>query len=100
MPWLDDLDEEMPHTLGALGDGILVDGVDPGAVRRSAIRDANARRQQAEADRAARKGQDRAQRPQRATVPGKPAPPLRAQRTPTPARVHPDGLARLLEALS
>jgi len=95
--WLDDLDEEMPHAPGALGDGILVDGVDPGAARRSAIRDANARRQQAEADRTARKGQDRADRPQRATVPGKPPTPLRGHRAPT--AVHPEGLARLLDAL-
>jgi len=93
-------DEDTPRAPGWLGEGILVDGQDPGAVRRAAIREANARRQQAEADRDAQKGQDRAQRPQRATVPGKPAPPLRGHRTPTPARVHPDGLARLLEALS
>jgi len=93
-------DEEMPHAPGALGDGILVDGVDQGAARRAAIRDANARRQQAEAHREAQKGQDRAERPQRATVPGKPPAPIRGHRAPTPARVHPDGLARLLEALS
>ncbi len=90
-------DEETPSTPGWLGDGILQNGVDQGATRRAAIREANARRQQAEVDRAAQKGQDRAQRPQRATVPGKPAPPLRGQRA--PGAVHPDGLARLLEAL-
>ncbi len=92
-------DEETPSTPGWLGDGILENGVDQGATRRAAIRETNARRQRAEADRVARKGQERAERPQRATVPGKPAPPLRDHRTPTPARVHPDGLARLLEAL-
>ncbi len=92
-------DEETPRTPGWLGDGILVDGQDPGSARRAAIREANARRQQAEVDRVARKGQDRAERPQRATVPGKPPTPLRGHRAPTPGRVHPDGLARLLEAL-
>jgi len=61
-------EEETPSTPGWLGDGILENGVDQGAARRAAIR-------QAEADRAARKGQERAERPQRATVPGKPAPP-------------------------
>jgi len=92
-------DEETPSTPGALGDGILQNGLDLGAARRAVIREANARRQQAEADKAAQKGQDRAERPQRATVPGKPPTPLRASRAPTPARVHPDGLARLLETL-
>jgi len=90
---------ETPRTPGWLGEGILVDGRDPGAMRRAAIRETNARRQQAEAGRAAQRGQDRAQRPQRGTVPGKPAAPLRGHRAPTPARVHPDGLARLLDAL-
>jgi len=93
-------DEETSRTPGWLGDGILQNGVDLCAARRAAIREANARRQQAEADRVARKGQERADRPQRVTVPGKPAPPLRGHRAPTPPRVHPDGLARLLEALS
>ncbi len=92
-------DEETPRAPGWLGEGILVDGQDQGAVRRSAIREANAHRQRAEADRTARKGQERAERPQRATVPGKPPTPLVASRASTPARVHPDGLARLLEAL-
>jgi len=94
-------DEETPRTPGWLGDGILENGVDPGAARRAAIREANARRQQAETDRAARKGQERAERPQRATVPGRPAPPIRgrskAERA--PSGLHPAGLARLLEAL-
>ncbi len=90
-------DEETPGGPGWFADGILENGQDPGAVRRAAIREQNARRQQAEADRVAQKGQDRAERPQRATVPGKPAPPLRGQRA--PGAVHPDGLARLLEAL-
>ncbi len=81
-------DEETPRAPGWLGDGILQDGRDPGAVRRAVIRETNARRQQAEADREARKGQDRAESPQRATVPGKPAPPLRGRRAPTLARVH------------
>ncbi len=93
-------DEETPRAPGWLGEGILVDGQDPGAVRRAVIREANARRQRAEVDRTARKGQERAERPQRATVPGKPAPPLRGQRAPTLTRVHHGGLARLLEALS
>lgn len=88
-------DEEMPNTPGVLGDGILENGVDQGAARRAAIREANARRQQTEADREARRGQERAERPQRATVPGKPPTPLRGRRAPTLARVHPDGLARL-----
>ncbi len=93
-------DEETPRTPGWFGDGILENGVDLGAARRAAIREANARRQQAEADREAQKGQDRAQRPQRATAPGKPAPPLRGHRAPTArAPLHPAGLARLLEAL-
>lgn len=81
-------DEETPRAPGWLGEGILVDGVDPGAARRAAIREANARRQQAEVDRVAQRGQERAERPQRATVPGKPAPPLRGHRAPTLARVH------------
>jgi len=55
-------DEETPGAPGWLGDGILQDGLDPGAARRTVIREANARRQQAEADKAAQKGQDRAQR--------------------------------------
>ncbi len=93
-------DEETPRTPGWLGDGILENGVDPCAARRAAIRVHNACRQQAEVDRAAQKGQERAERPQRATVPGKPPTPLRGHRAPTPGRVHPDGLARLLEALS
>ncbi len=100
-------DEETPRAPGWLGEGILVDGQDPGAVRRAVIRDANACRQRAEADRVARKGQERADRPQRATVPGKPAPALRGHRA-LPVAVpegeraplHPAGLARLLEALS
>ncbi len=90
-------DEETPATPGWLGDGILQNGVDQGAARRAAIREANARRQQAETDRAARKGQERAGQPQRGTVPGKPAAPLRGRRT--PGAVHLAGLARLLEAL-
>jgi len=95
--------EETPRTPGWFGDGILENGVDPGAARRAVIRDANVRRQQAEADREAQRGQDRAERPQRATVPGKPPTPLRGRRAPpvpmpgakrTP--LHPAGLARLL----
>ncbi len=85
---------------GWLGDGILENGVDQGAARRAAIRDANTRRRQAEAHKDAQKGQDRAERPQRVTVPGKPAPSLRARPAPTAlAPLHPAGLARLLEAL-
>jgi len=38
-------DEETPSTPGWLGDGILENGVDQGAARRVAIREANARRQ-------------------------------------------------------
>ncbi len=93
-------DEETPGAPGWFADGILENGQDAGALRRAAIREANARRQQAEVDRAAQKGQDRAELPQRGTVPGRPPTPLRGRRTPTPARVHPDGLARLVEALS
>jgi len=92
-------DEETPRAPGVLGDGILQDGQDSGAARRTAIREANARRQQAEADRAAQKSQDRAQRPQRGTVPGKPAAPLVASRVAERTPLHPDGQARLLEAL-
>ncbi len=88
-------DEETPGAPGWFADGILENGQDPGAVRRAAIREQNARRQQAEADRVAQRGQDRAERPQRVTVPGKPAAPLRGRREPTLGRVHPDGLARL-----
>ncbi len=62
-------DEETPGAPGWLGDGILENGRDPGAVRRAAIREQNARRQRTEVDRAAQKGQDRAERPQRVTVP-------------------------------
>ncbi len=65
-------DEETPGAPGWFADGILENGQDPGAVRRAAIREQNARRQQAEADRVAQRGQDRAERPQRVTVPGKP----------------------------
>ncbi len=90
-------DEETPRTPGWLGEGILQNGVDAGAGRRAQVREANARRQHQEADRAAQRGQDRAERPQRVTVPGKPAPSLRGRRV--PGVVHPDGLARLLEAL-
>ncbi len=84
----------------------MQNGVDQGAARRARVREANARRQQAEADREAQKGQDRAERPQRATVPGKPPTPLRGRRAlpvPVPgakrAPLHPAGLVRLLEAL-
>jgi len=111
MPWLDDLDDpgdeedDAPLTWFSAC-GILVDGQDPGALRRATIRKANARRQQAEVDRTARKGQERAERPQRATVPGKPALPLRGRSklpVPGPERghsgIHPAGLALLLDAL-
>ena len=93
-------EEETPGAPGWFADGILENGVDQGATRRAAIRETNARRQQADADKVAQRGQDRAERPQRGTVPGRPPTPLRGRRTPTPARVHPDGLARLVEALS
>ncbi len=63
-------DEETPSTSGWFADGILENGRDPGAVRRAAIRETNARRQQAEADKVAQRGQDRAERPQRAPSPG------------------------------
>ncbi len=101
-------DEDTPRAPGWLGDGILQNGVDLGAARRAALREANTRRQQAEAHREAQKGQDRAERPQRATVPGKPAPPRGGRRVPPvpmpgaerpPSGLHPAGLARLLEAL-
>jgi len=59
--------EETPCTPARLGDGILENGVDQGAARRALVREANTRRQQAEADKDAQKGQDRAERPQRAT---------------------------------
>ncbi len=62
-------DEETPGAPGWFGDGILENGQNPGAVRRAAIREANARRQQAEAARAAQKGQERAERPQRVHCP-------------------------------
>lgn len=82
------------------GGRIRQNGVDLGASYRAL----NTARQQKEDERrkaqeARREAQDRAERPQRATVPGKPVPPLRGRRGPTAARVHPDGLARLLEAL-
>jgi len=101
-------DEEMLNTPGGLGDGILENGVDPCAARRTAIREANARRQQAEADRAAQRGQDRAESPHRQAGPRKPAAPLwgrRALPVPVPegerapSGLRPAGLARLLEAL-
>ncbi len=38
-------DEDTPRTPGWLGDAILQNGVDQGATRRAAIREANARRQ-------------------------------------------------------
>lgn len=73
-----------------LGDSILHDGVDPGAVRRAVIRDANTRRQQDEERRAAQKRQDRAREARRARAPQRPATPLRARREPSCA--HPDRL--------
>ncbi len=88
-------DEEMANTQGVLGDGILQDGRDHGAAWRAALRETNARRQQAEADREAQKGQARAESPHRHAGPRKPAAPLRGRRAPTLARVLPDGLARL-----
>ena len=54
-------DEETPSTPGWLGAGVLVDGRDPGAARRAEIRETNARWQRAEADRAAQRGQERAE---------------------------------------
>jgi len=92
-------DEETPRTPGWLGDGILENGVDQGAERRAAIRAANARRQRAEAHKVAQKGQDRAERPQRATVPGRPPTPLGGRRVAERAPLHPAGLAWLREAL-
>ena len=89
-------DEEMPNTPGVLGDGILQDGRDPGAARRTVIRDANARRQQDEVARAVQRGQDR-RMPQTRTPQGG-AGPMRARRG--PAEMHREGLARLLAALT
>jgi len=68
-------DEEMPNTPGVLGDGIPQDGVDPGAARRAAIREANARRQQDEAHKAVQRGQERAEKARWQAGPRKPAPP-------------------------
>ncbi len=67
--------EEMPNTPGVLGDGILQDGVDPGAARRTAIREANARRQQDVAHKAVQRGQERAEKARRQAGPRKPAAP-------------------------
>jgi len=58
-------DEETLSAPGALGDGIPQDGVDPGAARRTAIREANARRQQADAHKAVQKSQERAEKTHR-----------------------------------
>ncbi len=81
-----------------LGEALLVNGVDAGAERRAAIRAANTARQAQEAHRATRKGQDRATEARRARSAQQPAQPLKRRRE--PSAVHPDGLARLLEALS
>jgi len=68
-------DEETLSAPGALGDGIPQDGVDPGAARRTAIREANARRQQGEAHKAVQRGQERAEKARRQAGPRKPAAP-------------------------
>ncbi len=68
-------DEEMLNTPGVLGDGILENGVDPCDARRTAIRAANTRRQQAEADRAVQRGQARAEKARWQAGPWKPAAP-------------------------
>ncbi len=62
-------DEETLSAPGVLGDGIPQDGVDPGAARRAAIREANARRQQDEAARAVQRGQERAEKARRQAAP-------------------------------
>ncbi len=67
--------EEMPNTSGILGDGIPQDGVDPGTARRTAIREANARRQQDDAHKAVQRGQERAEKARRRADPRKPAAP-------------------------
>ncbi len=67
--------EEMPNTPGILGDGILENGVDPGAARRTAIREANARRQQDDAHKAVQRGQERAEKARRRVDPRKQAAP-------------------------
>ncbi len=67
--------EEMPNTPGVLGDGIPQDGVDPGAAHRTAIREANARRQQDDAHKAVQRGQDRAEKARRQSGPRKPSAP-------------------------
>jgi len=67
--------EEMPNTPGVLGDGVLQDGVDPVATRRTAIREANARRQQDDAHKAVQRGQDRAEKARRRAGPQEPATP-------------------------
>jgi len=68
-------DEETPAEPGVLGDGIPQDGVDPGSARRTAIRDANARRQQDDAHKAVQRGQDRAEKARRRAGPQEPAAP-------------------------
>ncbi len=67
--------EEMPNTPGVLGDGVLQDGRDNGAARRTAIREANARRQQDDAHKAVQRGQDRAEKARRRAGPQEPAAP-------------------------
>ena len=89
-------DEEMPSTPGWFGEGILQNGVDQGATRRAAIREANAVRRQAELDTAALRAQERAERLAARPPVRKPAPP---PAPPPLARIHPDGLALLLDAL-
>ncbi len=56
---------ETHRTPGWLGDSILQNGVDQGAARRTVIRDANARRQQADAHKAVQKSQERAEKTHR-----------------------------------
>jgi len=68
-------EEETPRTPGWLGDGILENGVDQGAARRAAIREANARRQQDDAHKAVQRGQDRAEKARRRAGPQEPATP-------------------------
>lgn len=109
MPWLDDLDaiadlddpddDVNPTWFSAAA--VAHNGVDPGEARRAAIRAANSHRQRADAEKLARKAREQsrrlAARPPRTR--GQAARPPRAPRVPL-ARLHPDGLARLLDAIN
>ncbi len=88
-------DPPRPHVLGG---GILIDGQDPGAARRAEIRSRNAARQAQAAARAAQRAQEREVERRRGRTAQMPAKPLKQRRV--SGAVHPEGLGRLLAALT